>query len=329
MQSRVQACILISLFLPPASCRVQAQTQTKTKVLSQASTTATVPFASQQGIKVTVRSSRPQTVAFTDFSVYADIENTSSKPIYLHPKAFTLTVPVELNPTGDDWFAIFPGCRELKDVKDEKSNIIGKEDVKCDSYDEKDRFDKVVELAPGSKTIAFWNGNTHYAGYPNRDSGLLQFASKWVYWRLSVLIDDISLPVGKYTFRIVGAYWDTKEAARITADERRRETAELDMNIVASQSTIILGAILGGLVAFFLLPNLRISEAPEKAFSRKWFRDLFAAMLLSAIVPILISRLSDAQFLVKVSVNDFWGAVVIGFVAAASGTKGLQKLAKI
>jgi hypothetical protein len=90
-----------------------------------------------------------------------------------------------------------------------------------------------------------------------------------------------------------------------------------------------LGAILGGLITFFLLPNLRISETPETAFSRKWFRDLFAAMLLSAIVPILLSRISDAQFLVKVSVNDFWGAVVIGFIAAASGTKGLKKLANI
>jgi hypothetical protein len=311
--------------------------KTKTNSHSDDTTSAMKPLVSNQGMKVTVHASRPQTVAFTDFSIYAEIENVSTKPIFLHPKAFTLTVPAELNPNGDDYWAIFPGCRDFSKTLSEseihkirsKLEIPDNEDLKCNHLDNNDRFDKVIELEPGSKTVAFWNGNTHFSASDDKTAGFWASFWKWTKSSFTALSDDINLPVGRYTFRIVGAYWDTEEEARVTADKRRRETAELDLNIVASQSTVIVGAMLGGLIAFFLLPNLRVSENPNDAFTRKWYRDLFAALLLSAIVPILLSRLSDTQFLVKVSVNDFWGAVVIGFVAAASGTKGLQKLAKI
>jgi hypothetical protein len=49
-------------------------------------------------------------------------------------------------------------------------------------------------------------------------------------------------------------------------------------------------------------------------------------MLLSAIVTILLSRLSDTQFLIKVSVADFWGAIVTGLVAQYLGSKWLERL---
>ena len=38
-----------------------------------------------------------------------------------------------------------------------------------------------------------------------------------------------------------------------------------------------------------------------------------------------MSRISEAQFPVKISVNDFWGAITMGFIAGASGTAILKK----
>jgi hypothetical protein len=38
--------------------------------------------------------------------------------------------------------------------------------------------------------------------------------------------------------------------------------------------------------------------------------------------------LAETQFLIKVSVNDFWGAIAIGFVASGSGRKILRDYAQ-
>ena len=43
------------------------------------------------------------------------------------------------------------------------------------------------------------------------------------------------------------------------------------------------------------------------------------------IVTILLARLSQSQFIISVTVNDFWGAVAVGFIIAASGPTILQK----
>jgi hypothetical protein len=52
---------------------------------------------------------------------------------------------------------------------------------------------------------------------------------------------------------------------------------------------------------------------------------LFGACLLSAIVTILLARISETQFLVKVTVNDIWGAITIGFFANYAGSKVLER----
>jgi hypothetical protein len=46
---------------------------------------------------------------------------------------------------------------------------------------------------------------------------------------------------------------------------------------------------------------------------------------LSIIVTILLARLSDSQFIIRVTVSDLWGAIAVGFIGAASGPSILQK----
>ena len=58
-------------------------------------------------------------------------------------------------------------------------------------------------------------------------------------------------------------------------------------------------------------------------------RNLFSAALLGAAITIVASRLADTQFPVKVSVNDVWGAMTVGFVAYFIGNKFIEKLVKL
>lgn len=67
--------------------------------------------------------------------------------------------------------------------------------------------------------------------------------------------------------------------------------------------------------------------------ARKWLKSLLvvvrnalAAGLLGAALTIVASRLSDTQFPVKVSVNDFWGALTIGFISYFIGNRLLTTI---
>jgi len=53
---------------------------------------------------------------------------------------------------------------------------------------------------------------------------------------------------------------------------------------------------------------------------------MLGAVLLSAIVTILLARISETQFLIRVTVADLWGAVAIGFVANYLGAELIKKM---
>ena len=44
------------------------------------------------------------------------------------------------------------------------------------------------------------------------------------------------------------------------------------------------------------------------------------------IVTILLSRIADTQFYVRITVNDLWGAIALGFIANYAGYRFLLKL---
>ena len=53
---------------------------------------------------------------------------------------------------------------------------------------------------------------------------------------------------------------------------------------------------------------------------------LLGAALLAAIVTILLARLANSQFVIQVTIRDFWGAVAIGFIANYIGRKMLDRM---
>ena len=87
------------------------------------------------------------------------------------------------------------------------------------------------------------------------------------------------------------------------------------------------------MLAYFIVPGLRkhLFNSPAKfwgwvARSAKEAGGISVSALLSAVVTILLSRISESQFLIQVTVTDFWGAIAIGFVANYLGWNVLNKI---
>src|SRR4029077_16290786 len=191
-----------------------------------------------------------------------------------------------------DWLAFFPGVLS----------------VSGQQY-----HDTVIVIEPGSNISAFWSGNIQHSQIPGPKPGLLLWACTRFGIDCPELIRGLGFSPGKYTLTIVGSYWDTYEGAKDKSIERHTQATELQEQINAPQSVILLGAAIGGAIAFLLLTKVQPS-APSGWARVRWVPGLLSAVLLSTIVTILLARLSQSQFIISVTVNDFWGAVAVGFI---------------
>lgn len=307
----------------------------------------------KQPLQITLHTSRPLATPADEFAITADIENVSGQPIFLNGVGIVMTPPPELDPQAPRaWYATLPvdannycegknSCDEQEARNQKKAEIISKEQdlEKCygnlrkwsfiyhapeclQKQEEKDEaeksklFNKVIRLEPGATTAAYWNGLTRTAprGY------------------LREYISRLFIPPAAYTTTIVTSYWTTEQGARQQSTERGSQSNIVNINIVAAQTTIIVGSIIGGLFAYFLLPATRFFPVDLSA-AKRWqqallyTRSILVSILFSTIVTIMLSRLTDSQFIIKVTVNDFWGAIAIGFIVSASGNSILRKLA--
>lgn len=252
--------------------------------------------ANANALKITLIASREQAVAGTDFGITAWVENVSTKPVYFKPSSFSMVAPPELDPgTSSEWWPLFPLIQ----------------DPNVDKTDWGKYFATVVTLTPRSKIPAFWSGRLR----SSETSGLKGF------------LRNLNFSPGKYTLTVCGRYWDTPEGPTNKAAEPQTQSAELQEIINAPQGTILFGAALGGCFAFLLV--WRINPSMYSPWEQRPWIGLVSSILLSIIVTILLARLSDSQFFIRVTVNDLWGAMAVGFIGAASGPAILQKFTKV
>jgi hypothetical protein len=128
--------------------------------------------------------------------------------------------------------------------------------------------------------------------------------------------DQFIFTPGDYRVSAIVRYTDDTMAP----SRHRIATSTNIFPVVATQTVKLTGAMVGGLFAFFLFQFW-------SGLSRlRQIGRLFSTVLLSVVVTILISRLSDTQFFIKVSVNDIWGAIAVGVVAAYGGRPLIEKL---
>ena len=113
-----------------------------------------------------------------------------------------------------------------------------------------------------------------------------------------------------------------------TADRIFSNTVSHELSIRPSVRSMISGGAFGGAVGF-VTRVLQVNPASEiQQFEREDYYTTgisdALAVILSCIAIIFMARKSDAQSFI--SVEDFWGRLLIGFLVGYTGTSFFQQL---
>jgi hypothetical protein len=242
-------------------------------------------------------------VAGEGLGVVAKITNVSSSPVYIRETSLALTLPLELEGSRaavHGYSAYFPTEVHV--------------DRPGQSYQE--YFKNVIALQPGDTYSAFWT-NTFSS---SEDAGLF-----YILRQITSQIQFLFFYPGKYSITITGKYWTDPS---LPADRYRTVTKSVSLPVASPLFVILFGAALGGLISYLILPQQRRTGIKTNRFLRVTIPlvGMSGAMLLSVIVTIMLARIAETQFLISVTVNDFWGAIVIGFAANYGGSKLLERI---
>ncbi len=268
---------------------------------------------------VTINPSTTNIIEGAVYGLHAELENVSSVPITLDLGHLQLAVQPELAPTDFSctWF-----------------------------YDAARNGLTSLAMLPGDHfTVFFDTGARASAEALKADPSCV--ANFW--GRLRRRLDFVP---GNYAFVVIGSFTYTPTLQGISslpasksaspAVEAKPEehyfaqTANLPVTI--DQAQVIIYAGLGGLLAFLVMTFRSANTLSEyagkvQATSDKppfklviIARGAGAAILLSATVTVIASRLSTTAFPVKVSVDDFWGAITVGFVSYFIGGSFIDRL---
>lgn len=260
-----------------------------TSVGADVNTLLPAPISASQ-IEIVLSTSRGQVSAGAGFGLTADVKNVSNEPVYLVCYYFDMTPPIEIDPQGPRMWS---------------ATIQGNQPAESDLF-------WPIRLGPGDKTTAFW------ASQPEVESAERTWQERTLT-TLSYYLHLINFAPGDYTIKVIALYWPDEESAEAVSDNYRTETSQIKLPVVAPQWVIILGAAIGGLIAYLLFPKIRRRQNEVELLG------LLSAILFSIIIRILLGRIADTQFFVKITVTDFWGAIAIGFIAVSSGNSLLQK----
>jgi len=282
-------------------------------------------------IAITIEPTRPQLTVGPGFGVVAEIKNISgSDVVYMWENYTALVVPPEVwdpskrnpaDPTkADSWgslWAFFP-----TDTRPESGFI-------C------------IALQPGDSYNVYWN--TRPADQP------LSLPA-YLFRQIKSELYFMFFSPGPYKLSVIVQYWSTKSgkdqpyachgAKRsdpASLNDFRTASQSVTLLVAAPQSVTLFGAAVGGLIGYSILPTARRRLRPTADSGGppviRWIRvaarvsiGFLGAVLLSMIVTILLSRISETQFFVRVTVADLWGAIAVGFVANYVGAKVLDRI---
>jgi hypothetical protein len=195
----------------------------------------------------------------------------------------------------------------------------------------------VIALMPGASAHVTWQATPNHS-VDSEDTG----TAARLFATLRQVGDELTylfFVPGDYQASVQIKYWTSPDMEPLCYASFTRS---MQLRFDTPQFLILFGAALGGLIAFLIFPmrrtrSLRRDEInlPTGKLRHNWRTftlvnkrgaAALGAMLWSAVVTILISRLTETQFLVSVSVADFWGAIAIGLVAQYAGSKWFERL---
>ena len=269
--------------------------------------------STQDLLKVTIASSRVSVTRDGSYGVYADLENISPSAVTIRPSETVLVVQPEVaRPSACvEWeWGIFPARVTGKDGKPVSE----------------------MQILPNEHYKVFWDLTTR-PQEPGRE-GQQSAQPQGTCSGRSRLAEYLGFVPGDYAFTVEGIVY-APGADNNPQPHTYTETTTLHVGI--SQISTAIAAFIGALLAYFVValqPGREFdkwqSDLPPAGHARMFLivlRNAFSAGLLGAAVTIVASRLSDTQFPVKVSVNDFWGSLTIGFVAYFIGSRFIVNLA--
>jgi hypothetical protein len=266
---------------------------------------------------ITIEASRAQPTAGGSFCLSAVVKNVGTKPITLTGKGSTLFVPPEIAgfeaPALCTYYGYFP-------------TEAGKHDFS---------YDTPLTIAGGDDYTIEWTLGTPTSGGESQQAqpGVIQS----IIGKVKSEMEFVFFSPGDYKVTVTLRY----HVADDKPDSFRTVTKSNVVHVAAPQSVILFGAGVGGLLGYVITllflskRNDAVTSSAQQRGGRalrvainvaKFLAGAVGSILLSAIVTILLSRLSETQFLIRVSINDFWGAVAIGFVANLTGIKILAKI---
>lgn len=262
-------------------------------------------------VQIIIETSRSQPTAGDGLGVSAEIKNVSDSTIHIEGKEISLVLPPELEGPGrasTGMFALLP--TEPPGPKEDPWKV-------------------GIELAPGDSYKVFWTQGIKYEADLDQ-----QWYIRKIYNVIVSEMNFIFFPPGDYKVAVVCKYSPVVNSSPAPS---RTTVQTATIHVAAPQFVILFGAALGGLLAYFILPQARkklmqpiaTEQTRTARIVSRTVRELagiVGAVLLSTMITILLSRISETQFLIKVTITDLWGAIAIGFVANYVGAKALNKV---
>jgi hypothetical protein len=241
-----------------------------------------------------IETTRPRFEAGANLGVAAIITNTSDSVLHLYESGLDIVVPIELaGAGGQTQTEVYPAYFPSRDFPG------GADSTK-------------LILQPGDRFRAHWDVGSGSVGVLKRIGNQFSF---------------LFFSPGQYEIGVTGKYWTVADPEA----PYRTVTATAQVEVAAPQFVVLFGAALGGLMAFALTLALRYKRALKQGkkvvFTIIGINLVFiSTILLSIVITILLARISETDFFIRVTVNDFWGAIAIGFMAGYAGERFLRGL---
>lgn len=266
---------------------------------------------SREIVKVKIGTMRRTSVAGQGLGIYAELENLADAKIIIFDNETTLVIPPYLTGNGVCAYSLgsmFP--TEMNVHSDPPT---------------KDPRGSSVTLAPGAKYRAVWD-------LSYRDEDKRCDSDFWGRVWGTIGLRMAGFVPGPYNFTVEGkAYFDLGRS-----NDYYTFIENADLLIEIPQYLVIIGAIVGGWLGYLVSAIgakgdfARWTELQTKrqylGFAWMIVYKMLSAALLSVVVTILLSRLADTQFAIKVSVSDFWGAITVGFLSYFVGSKLIDQI---
>lgn len=282
-------------------------------------------------LRAKINTSQLEVTVGGSYGIYAELENTATSAVTIYSRETILAVQPEVTNTKVCVYRIRaffpteypPGPAEnssptptpvpIATPTPQQSSASAPKDI-VPAFDSKKGAP--IRIPPSEHYTVFWDVSRSNTNDPS-----CMKPSHWYDW--------FSFTPGEYAFTIDGkAYLDGEK-------NYHTYTESTNLRVSIAQFWAVLAAAIGGLLAYIVtalqpgkdVDKLKAAQDRDKKSARSTIiRGILSAPLLAASVTIVFSRLAETQFPIKISINDVWGALTVGFLSFFVGNKIIEKL---